>query len=214
MNRLSWQAVFFDFDGVIADSVQVKTQAFATMFAPYGQQVAQQAVAYHLANGGMPRFKKFIYYYKELLGMDIDQTTLEQKGKEFSAMVMGGVIAAELIPGALACLQQLQQQHIPAFVVSGTPHEEMETIVHEKGLSHYFLEVHGSPRTKTVIVEEIINRHGFLPEKCLFIGDALADHTAAVNTGTAFLAIKRPGSTVDFPDDTILSAEVRLDLPS
>ena len=212
MNEHYWQAVFFDFDGVIADSAQIKTQAFATMFAPYGEQVAQQAVAYHLANGGMPRFEKFIYYYKELLGMDIDQATLEQKGKEFSAMVLDEVIAAELIPGALASLQQLQQLHIPAFVVSGTPHEEMQTIVTEKGLGHYFLEVHGSPRTKTVIVDEILNKYGFQPGKCLFIGDALADHTAAVNSGTAFLAIKSPGSTVHFPHGTVISTEVRLDL--
>ena len=214
MNTLSWQAVFFDFDGVIADSVQVKTSAFATMFATYGKQVAQQVVAYHLANGGMPRFEKFIYYYKELLGMDIDQATLEQKGKEFSAMVMDGVITAELIPGALASLQQLQQLHIPAFVVSGTPHEEMETIINKKGLAPYFLEVHGSPRTKTLIVNEIISRQGFQPGQCLFIGDALADQTAAVNTGTAFLAIKRSESTVNFPDGTVLSTEVRLALTS
>lgn len=214
MNTLCWQAVFFDFDGVIADSVQVKTQAFATMFAPYGKQIAQQVVAYHLANGGMPRFQKFIYYYQELLGMDIDQTVLEQKGKEFSAMVMDGVITADLIPGALASLQQLQQLHIPAFVVSGTPHEEMKTIVHKKRLSHYFLEVHGSPRTKTVIVDEIISRYGFQPGQCLFIGDALADQKAAVNTGTAFLAIKGPGSVIDFPDGTALSAEVKLTFDS
>ena len=31
-----WQAVFFDFDGVILDSVDVKTQAFAAMFRAYG----------------------------------------------------------------------------------------------------------------------------------------------------------------------------------
>lgn len=214
MNTLSWQAVFFDFDGVIADSVQVKTSAFATMFAAYGKQVTQQVVAYHLANGGMPRFEKFIYYYKELLGMDIDQATLAQKGKEFSAMVMDGVITAELIPGALASLQQLQQLNIPAFVVSGTPHEEMKTIVNKKGLAPYFLEVNGSPRTKTVIVDEIISRYGFQPGQCLFIGDALADQTAAVNTGTAFLAIKGPGSTVNFPEGTVLSTEVRLTLTS
>ena len=90
----------------------------------------------------------------------------------------------------------------------------METIINKKGLAPYFLEVHGSPRTKTLIVNEIISRQGFQPGQCLFIGDALADQTAAVNTGTAFLAIKRSESTVNFPDGTVLSTEVRLALTS
>ena len=34
-----YQAVFFDFDGVILDSVDVKTQAFADMYRPSGPKV-------------------------------------------------------------------------------------------------------------------------------------------------------------------------------
>jgi beta-phosphoglucomutase-like phosphatase (HAD superfamily) len=33
---MRYQAIFFDFDGVILDSVHVKTEAFAAMFRKYG----------------------------------------------------------------------------------------------------------------------------------------------------------------------------------
>ena len=39
-----WEAVFFDFDGVILDSVDVKTQAFADMFRQYGPEVERAVV--------------------------------------------------------------------------------------------------------------------------------------------------------------------------
>jgi beta-phosphoglucomutase-like phosphatase (HAD superfamily) len=36
---MHYQAIFFDFDGVILDSVHVKTEAFAAMFRKYGPEI-------------------------------------------------------------------------------------------------------------------------------------------------------------------------------
>jgi beta-phosphoglucomutase-like phosphatase (HAD superfamily) len=38
------QAVFFDFDGVILDSVDVKARAFSEMFRDYGPEVEKAVV--------------------------------------------------------------------------------------------------------------------------------------------------------------------------
>ena len=46
------QAVFFDFDGVLADSVEVKTRAFYRLYEGHGPEVAAQVAAHHRANGG------------------------------------------------------------------------------------------------------------------------------------------------------------------
>lgn len=210
---LPWQAVFFDFDGVIADSVQVKTTAFGQLFQPYGEKIVKQVIDFHLANGGMPRYQKFIYYYKELLGRKIEDQELKTLGEQFSALVLDGVIAAELIPGALESVQTLKEQQIPAFVVSGTPHDEMQIVVQKKGLAAYFTEVHGSPPTKTEIVSALLEKYALQAAQCLFIGDALADLKAAQNCGTAFLGIRSKSSPVSFPPGTPVSEVVRLTLP-
>ena len=47
---MQWQAVFFDFDGVILDSVNVKTHAFSQMFRKYGPEIEESVVRYHLEN--------------------------------------------------------------------------------------------------------------------------------------------------------------------
>ena len=206
---MNWQAVFFDFDGVILDSVDVKTRAFAAMFRPYGPEVERAVVEYHLANGGVSRFKKFEYYYKHLLQKPINQEILEALSREFNQLAMEGVLAAPFIDGALYTLKQFKQQGIPAFVVSGTPDEEIKVIVEKRNLAPYFLEVHGSPRKKEEIVKDIAGRYGYRLGDCLFIGDATTDYEASQVSGTCFLGIVKDGERSPFLQGTEVSVSVQ-----
>ena len=58
--------IFFDFDGVIAESVSAKTDAFEEMYLPYGKDIAAKVVEYHKLHGGVSRYEKFKYFHKEL----------------------------------------------------------------------------------------------------------------------------------------------------
>jgi len=196
------QAVFFDFDGVILDSVDVKTEAFAEMFRHYGAKVEQAVVDYHLANGGVSRFKKFEYYYEHILKRPITSKKLEALGVEFNRLAMTGVMEAPFIDGAMETLKQLRKDGIPAFVVSGTPDVEIRVIVEKRNLSLYFTEVHGSPREKHDIVRDIARRYGYTLGECLFIGDAMTDYDAAQGCGTRFLGIVKEGELSPFPVGT------------
>ena len=203
-----WQAVFFDFDGVILDSVDVKTQAFATMFRAYGPEVERAVVDYHLANGGVSRFKKFEYYYKHILQQPIPQDTLEALGRKFNQLAIEGVLAAPFINGAMDTLKQLKQQGIPAFVASGTPHKEIQFIVKKRELAPYFVEVHGSPRKKQEIVQDLVSRYAYRLEDCLFVGDATTDYEAAQACGTKFLGIVKDEERSPFPKGTRVSGRL------
>jgi len=209
-NERHWQAVFFDFDGVIAASIEVKVRAFATMFAPYGPAIQEQVIRYHCDNGGMPRYQKLRHCFEGIVGRPIDDRELVRMGQMFTDLVLEEVVAAPLIAGALPTLEQLREYGTPAYVVSGTPHEEMQLIVQRKGLQSYFTEVHGSPRPKAVIVNEILDRSHYAPHQCLFIGDALADYQAAKATDLRFLGITPEGQESIFPNSVPTSARVAL----
>ena len=56
------KGIIFDFDGVIAESIQMKTDAFATLYSDNGADIVQRVVSHHEANGGMSRFDKIKYY--------------------------------------------------------------------------------------------------------------------------------------------------------
>jgi len=63
------KAIIFDFDGVIVESVQVKTDAFAEIYNPFGKEIVQKVVKHHKANGGISRFEKFELYHRNFLAL-------------------------------------------------------------------------------------------------------------------------------------------------
>ncbi|MFZ4857087.1 MAG: HAD family hydrolase [Desulfuromonadaceae bacterium] len=209
-----WQAVFWDFDGVVLDSVHVKTRTFARMFNSYGPEIEQAVVEYHLAHGGVSRFEKFKYYYEHLLKLTITEQELITLGEEFSGLALEEVLTAPFIPGALETLQELSRKGIPSYVVSGTPEEEVKRIVFKRALSSFFVEVHGSPRKKAEILADILVRKGYMPEQCLFLGDAMTDYNAAQAVGMRFLGIVAEGEPSPFPDGTAVSPVVYLESES
>ena len=47
MKATDWQAIIFDFDGVLVESVDIKTQAFAGLYQSYGETIVGKVVRYH-----------------------------------------------------------------------------------------------------------------------------------------------------------------------
>jgi HAD superfamily hydrolase (TIGR01549 family) len=207
---MNYQAVFFDFDGVILDSVNVKTQAFASMFRQYGPEIEKAVVDYHLANGGVSRYEKFKYYYNILLDRRITVEELQYLDKKFSKMVIEKVLNSEFVPGALETLRELKNQKKTCFIVSGTPDNEIKNIVKNKGLDSYFQEVHGSPQKKIQIINDISKRYNLTLSKCLFIGDAITDYNAALECETKFLGIVKDKKFSPFPQETWITNHITL----
>jgi len=184
------QAVFFDFDGVLVDSVPIKTEAFYALFEPYGSDIAEKAKDYHLQNGGVSRYEKFKYYYREFLGKEITPSEMQDLSDRFSQIVLEKVITEAEIPGATALLNYLQNKST-RFVVSGTPDAELAQIVNGRDWRGYFDEIYGSPRGKIEILTELFEAHGFDASRCIFSGDALSDYEAASAHGVHFFGIIR-----------------------
>lgn len=186
------RAVVFDFDGVILESADVKTDAFVALYAEHGPEVCRRVREHHLANTGISRFKKFAWIAENVLGRALTDDDSAALGRRFSDIALAGVLAAPLVPGADAALAALAARGLPLFVASGTPEEELRLIVSRRGLAPAFREVHGTPRDKPTILGDVIARHELAPEQVLFVGDGMTDYRAARATGTQFLARDTP----------------------
>ena len=199
MKHLNWQAIIFDFDGVVAESGKIKTQAFANLYRSYGEDIVAKVVEFHTQNGGISRYHKFRYFQEYYLNKP-PLTEIEEKQLDirFSELVVEAVIAAKAVPGATELIQQ-QAKKIPLFVASGTPESELKIIVERRGLNAYFKEVRGSPASKKTIIAEILTKYAIQPGNVLVIGDAMADYEGAVANGTAFLGRVFPGDLNPFP---------------
>ena len=146
--------IVFDFDGVLVDSVHVKTSAFEQMYLAYGSSVVGKVRSHHKQNGGMSRFKKFKYYHETYLSKKLDSEEIERMSEQFSALVIDKVVSSDWIPGAEGFLQKLYEKKISCVIVSATPQREIELIVKKRGMAKYFSEVYGSPTSK---YENLVN---------------------------------------------------------
>ncbi len=180
------KAVIFDFDGVILESADIKTVAFVEMF-DHRPDLQPAILAHHLDNLGVSRYDKFAWIYKELLGEGFTDEIREQMGRDFSALVLQKILACPFVPGAYETLDSLVGE-MPLFIASGTPQEELDLIVDQRGLRPYFKEVWGSPRKKADIIQDILTRYELTSCEALMVGDGASDHKAAVQTDLHFVA--------------------------
>ena len=177
--------IFFDFDGVIADQVNVKTEAFAKLYKPFGEDVVRKVIVHHKANGGMSRYEKFKLYHKQFLGIELNDKDINKLAEQFSLIVKQGVIESPEVKGAHDFLKKYRKK-FNMFIITGTPTEESIAICKVRGIYDCFEGIYGSPQKKDYWSNYILTHYHYKPEDTIFVGDALADYRAAKNTNLTF----------------------------
>ena len=177
--------IFFDFDGVLAESVHIKTEAFRTMYLKYSKDFAQRVVDYHVDNGGISRFEKFKIWNGDWLGEVVTDERISELASQFSDLVMKGVIEAKEVLGARDFLENASDYK--KYIITGTPTTEIRPILKGRNMNHYFLGAYGSPEKKSYWVEKILTENNLNSHESVFIGDALADYKAALDNNLIFI---------------------------
>ncbi len=188
-NVFEYKNYFFDFDGVIVDSLGIKSDAFGFLFEEYGSEIVEKVKKYHLDNGGVSRYEKFRHYYENLLNKPITQEIISELDRKFSEKVIEEVVKAKETPGIKNFLEELGKRNKTSFVVSATPQEEIREIVSRKGLKDKFKKVVGSPLSKTKNLTELLKDYSLDAYESVFFGDAKSDYKAAADNDVDFIAI-------------------------
>ncbi len=93
---------------------------------------------------------------------------------------LGGVGSQEFVE---AC----REAGIPRYVLSGTPQKPLEDMLRSTGAAEFFDVIIGSPPAKPESLTRILAETGTPPERTVFVGDANADHVAALHVGAHFV---------------------------
>lgn len=184
-----YDVMVFDCDGVILNSNKVKTDAFYESVRSYGESYAQALVEYHVKNGGVSRYKKYEYFFANILKVDIVQKELAFLLSDFASRVRQGLMSCDIADG----LEELrsQSQHAKWFIVSGGDQAELREIFTLRGLECFFDGgIFGSPDSKDIILHREVA--GKLTAGVgLFVGDSQYDYEAATRAGLDFIFVKK-----------------------
>lgn len=201
------QGIIFDFDGVLVESVDVKTRAFAALYSQCGAEVAAKVAAYHLEHGGVSRFEKFRHFHQVFLGRGLSEREERELDARFSQLVEDAVVGSPWVPGAREALER-HHEEISLFVASGTPDAELKRIIAHRAMSRYFVSVHGAPETKAEIIARILTEHRLQPQDLLMVGDSRTDYEGAASNGVRFLARVAAGDS-PFPSEVPTIRDLR-----
>ena len=197
------KAIIFDFDGVIAESTNIKTDAFVSIYNEYSEEVQARVKDYHVKNSGISRYKKILYYQKEILEQDYSEDAINDLANKFSEIVLQKVIESEYVKGSKEFIER-NQLNYELHIATGTPQEEIEIIIQEKNLQNKFKSIYGTPLTKTEIIRKILTENNYKKENVVFVGDAIADLEGASNNDLNFIGRVPKGETSIFPEKTII----------
>ncbi|MFA3790789.1 HAD family hydrolase [Aliiglaciecola sp. SL4] len=181
-----YKTIIFDCDGVILNSNKVKTQAFYLAALPYGEEAANKLVEYHVARGGISRYKKFEWFIESFESEDkpIRQQELLDNYAKF---VLDGLMKCEIVNGLAALRQKTSKARW--LVASGGDQKELRDVFSSRGLFELFDGgIFGSPDSKDTILEREIS-NGNILQPALFLGDSKYDHVASKQANLDFVFV-------------------------
>ncbi len=191
------QAIFFDFDGVIMDSMALKFDSYCFALDPFHFPHKDIKNLVHV-HAGLSRHTILNLMYEAMSGQRPSKTIAKEMLERFTDHDDRSRRLMQPIPGTIPFLDQIHRACYTA-VVTGTPQNVIDKTVHCHALAPYFDEVRGSPQSKVEIVENIISNQDLSRDQCLFIGDGKTDQAAADTCHIRFVGLDY--GTVSFTHD-------------
>lgn len=182
------KVIFWDFDGVIKDSVSVKSDAFEELFYHFGNKLAKKVRNHHEKNGGISRYDK-LPIYLSWAGKELSKELIDEYEKRFSKLVKKEVINSQWVEGVLKYLQKNYNRQL-FFLVTATPQNEIEEITKQLHIDKYFKKIIGSPFKKKDALQTLLIKYHIDNQQALMIGDSHSDYHAAKKNQVEFIIRK------------------------
>ncbi len=178
--------IIFDFDGVILDSNDVKTKSFELLFADFDKEYVVKLIEFHKKNGGISRYEKIRYFFKNILHESINKKLIEDFAKRYSLLTKEKLCdRAYIIKDTFEFIRSYHDR-LNLHIASGSDEEDLIYVCKRLDLQTYFMSINGSPMSKEKIVKNILKNHSYNKAQTILIGDSINDKEAALKNDIAF----------------------------
>ena len=192
-----FQAVIFDFNGVLANDEPIHLEAFRTIAREEGLSLTDTAYyERYLALDDWDLFRALYGDHNLDLTPDTLQTLVARKSKSYYGLLGEGHV---LFEGAVRAVQAAAES-CPLGIASGARRDEIDWILKEGALGTYFSVIvaaedvdSGKPSPEPFLkaTERLGERHGPLePHRCLAVEDSVGGIRSAKSAGLRCLALE------------------------
>ena len=106
------KAIIFDFDGVILNSTEIKTNAFINIFEKKYKKFLPKIIKHHKNNLGVSRYNKLKIYLKEFIGIEIAKKDIDLLANKFSLYCLKKILRCNFIPGVKNFLEDNLDEYL------------------------------------------------------------------------------------------------------
>ncbi|MBB5635200.1 phosphoglycolate phosphatase-like HAD superfamily hydrolase [Pedobacter cryoconitis] len=174
-----YKVLLWDFDGVIMDSMPIRSKGFELVLAKYPKEQVDELMAFHEANGGLSRYVKFRYFFEEIRKEPVTEEQVLVLAAKFSEIMLSLLMDKGLLIQDSVEFIKNNQENFQMHIVSGSDGKELKIINESVGLSGYFKTINGSPTPKKQLVEDVLAAYQYDKKDVILIGDSINDLDAA-----------------------------------
>ena len=181
-----YKYIIFDFDGVLAESNEVRFEGFQLLFKNYPEDQVDKLVEYAKLNGGVSRYEKIRYFFESIRNESINDESIQDYAKQYSDLVKQKVVEAFPVKGSLEFLNRYKDKYVFS-IVSGSDQNELRSVCKERMIYNFFVDILGSPISKEKNIFNLLADRKWEKGQCVYIGDSINDLHAAQNNGIDFI---------------------------
>lgn len=205
VNKNSYEAIIFDFDGVIMDTNHLKREAFKEVFQKYSNIDNEKIMK--LLSPGRTRFEIFEEFIKYCSPKEL---SIQNVLKEYSDLSFNKLRAAKTTN---FFFNNKSIENLNYFIVSAAFQEDLVKII-KNSILNGFVEtkkVFGSPKTKYENIKSLYLNQTLKSRNILLIGDSESDWVVSNHFGYDFIFVSDWSSEKDMVLNKIKSKVPSID---
>ena len=178
------EVIIWDFDGVIVDSMNIRSDAFRYALDAYSSVIIDDLLSHHFENGGKSRYEKFERIISRYPDEEMDMKNLLNR---YSKFIDKNLFNHSILNDSIFTSIKLNERFgVQQYIASGSDEVELRRLIEFLNMDKYFKGVYGSPKRKHLIVDNIIKTEARGLDQYLLIGDSKNDMEAAKMNGIDF----------------------------
>ncbi len=185
--------ILFDFDGVIADTNQIRLQGFLDLYNKEHPKRMDAYVDYLEKSHGVSRYEKIRYLYHDILNTDVSEKEVLKDAVSYSKLVKQKIMNATEIEGSTFFLKEYHDKAVLGLI-SASDGKELIDVCKSRNIDKYFDEIMGSPIKKVDNINTFIKKRGINKNNVVYVGDSLHDEAASYTSGVSFIGFGEKSS--------------------